>query len=534
MISFIIPNRGGKNIKFVSDRLRELYKDCEIIVVTQDDEAPFARGQLFNIGYRYATNEYMCFIDNDMFFPKYIDLEGLYKKKKCMALQPFETIIQVEITGENTYTKKSSAKKIPMAKGGATFISKENFRKANGMSNLYIGWGREDNEFDKRVKGIADIKENICHIEHPRRLQLNRKNSLLNMEYYDTTDKRDASKDGYNDTLYDLVSNTVNDGIRYVNVKNVRVSEGFPYKELFDKHFSKKSMKNLDFHDMLLKEIGKHVASKYVLIGVPKHMNLGDTLIWEAEVQILDKTKAKRLYTYFFGTENINIDDNTIIVWSGGGYFSDIWPNTIEYIKKMLLKYKNNKHVFLPNSVFFSKEETVKEINAAIRQCKKSIVVFSREQQSMQEAKKLNGITSILLPDVVLGWNIDKYMEEHRLSNSNGENTLYISRNDREKIGNQNIKADKVSDWPTMSSRPSYIKDCNAHDWSFDIRKRLVNDAINFIVPYKKVYSDRMHGAILSWLLGKETILIDNSYHKSSSLYNTWLKDEETIKMLQK
>jgi hypothetical protein len=238
MISFIIPNRGGKNIKFVCDRLKELYKDCEIVVVTQDDNAPFARGQLFNIGYKYATNNYMCFIDNDMFFPKYIDLEKVYENKKCMALQPFETIIQVEITGKNSYRIKSSAKKIDTAKGGATFISKENFQKANGMSNLYIGWGREDNEFDKRTNGIADIKESICHIEHPIRKNVNPKNTELNRVYYRTRDTRNYMNDGYRNTMYDVLSNTVVDGVRYVNVKGIRVNRSFRYKKLFENHFS--------------------------------------------------------------------------------------------------------------------------------------------------------------------------------------------------------------------------------------------------------------------------------------------------------
>jgi pyruvyl transferase EpsO len=282
---------------------------------------------------------------------------------------------------------------------------------------------------------------------------------------------------------------------------------------------------------MISKELANHITSKYILIGLPRHMNLGDTLIWEAEVQILNSLKAPRLYSYFFGTENLKIDNNTIIVWSGGGYFSDVWPNSLKYIRKMLSKYSNNKHVFLPNSVFFGSEESVIETNAAIKQCKKEVVIFSRERQSIQEAKKLNGITSILLPDVVLGWDIEKYMSEHKLQNTTCEKTLYISRNDREKIAAQEVKADKVSDWPTMVSKPKYLKDCDAHFWSLDIRWRLVNEAINFIAPYKTVYSDRMHGAILAWLLKKETVLIDNSYHKSKSLYNTWLKNEPLITM---
>ena len=530
MISFIIPNRGGKNIKFICDKLKELYKDCEIVVVTQEDNNPFARGQLFNIGYKHTVGEYMCFIDNDIFFQKYVDLISMYKNGKCIAMQPFDTIAQVTLAGNGRYTITSQNRLGPSSKGGITFISRQNFEKINGMSNLYLGWGYEDNEFDCRSGDIARMKGVVCHITHPTRNNDNQKNTSLNKSYFSDRSKRDYKGDGYLDTVYDIVSDEKDGTVRNLVIKNIRVDETFKYKNLYDRHFNWHNT-NLVYHDIIAKELATHITGKYILIGLPQHMNLGDTLIWEAEVQILNSLNSRRLYSYFFGTETFKIDNDTTIVWSGGGYFSDIWPNSLKYIRRILSKYHNNKHVFLPNSVFFGSEESVMDTNAVIKQCKKEVVVFSREEQSMQEAKKLTGITSILLPDVMLGWDIEKYMSEHGLSVCDGEKTLYISRNDREKIATNDVKADNTSDWPTMVSKPSYLKDCDAHFWSIDVRWKLVNEAINFINPYKKVYSDRMHGAILAWLLKKETVLIDNSYHKSKALYNTWLKNESLITM---
>ncbi|WP_302323746.1 polysaccharide pyruvyl transferase family protein [Bacteroides congonensis] len=42
---------------------------------------------------------------------------------------------------------------------------------------------------------------------------------------------------------------------------------------------------------------------------------------------------------------------------------------------------------------------------------------------------------------------------------------------------------------------------------------------------YDKVYTTRLHVAILSILLGKTFVFFDNSYGKNKFFYETWLKD---------
>ena len=242
-------------------------------------------------------------------------------------------------------------------------------------------------------------------------------------------------------------------------------------------------MNNLDFNKILSKELNNTIDNKYILLGVPKHMNLGDTLIWEAETQILDLLNKERLSTYFFNTNanDIIVDKDTIIVWNGGGYFN----------------------------------------------------VYSRELQSYKQAFKLENIKNILIPDVVLGWDINKYLNKCNIKTTEGNNILYISRNDREKEKFYDIQYDYQSDWPTLISKPNYLKYSNIADWEIYIKPLLVEDALKFVLPYKTIISDRMHGAILSWLLGKTTILIDNSYHKSKSLYDTWLIEDNNITLYE-
>ena len=53
---------------------------------------------------------------------------------------------------------------------------------------------------------------------------------------------------------------------------------------------------NMEKISSLLKEI---LDENFILIGLPKHMNLGDTLIWEAEMDIfrhINKTPKKMFF----------------------------------------------------------------------------------------------------------------------------------------------------------------------------------------------------------------------------------------------
>jgi exopolysaccharide biosynthesis predicted pyruvyltransferase EpsI len=42
---------------------------------------------------------------------------------------------------------------------------------------------------------------------------------------------------------------------------------------------------------------------------------------------------------------------------------------------------------------------------------------------------------------------------------------------------------------------------------------------------YKRIITDRLHFAISGLILGRETTILPNSYHKNRSMYETWLRD---------
>jgi pyruvyl transferase EpsO len=72
--------------------------------------------------------------------------------------------------------------------------------------------------------------------------------------------------------------------------------------------------------------------------------------------------------------------------------------------------------------------------------------------------------------------------------------------------------------------------------WDFYAQKvffnLMIKEGVRFISPYQRVQSIRLHGCILSILLDKETILVDNSYGKNIHFYKAWLTELESLTVL--
>lgn len=53
--------------------------------------------------------------------------------------------------------------------------------------------------------------------------------------------------------------------------------------------------------------------------------------------------------------------------------------------------------------------------------------------------------------------------------------------------------------------------------------------AVNFLSRGKIIISDRLHAHILSILLGKPSVMLDNTYKKISSYHNTWTPSVDNV-----
>lgn len=116
----------------------------ELIIVNQDNAKLFNRGMLLNIGFKYAEElgcDYVVFHDVDLipkiadyYYPEYpVHLAGCIKDKETRETK--ETFDQYF--------------------GGVTMFNMDDFRKINGYSNKYWGWGFEDDDLLLRCENAG-------------------------------------------------------------------------------------------------------------------------------------------------------------------------------------------------------------------------------------------------------------------------------------------------------------------------------------------------------------------------------------------
>ena len=288
------------------------------------------------------------------------------------------------------------------------------------------------------------------------------------------------------------------------------------------------------------------IDDDYVLLDVPYYTNIGDTLIWEGTKQFLNNIPHKCLYTASVETYKYRpLPQNTIILMQGGGNFGDLWRRHQDLRLEVVKAYPNNRIIILPQTVYY-KDNFVFDADAKIFNSHKNLHICARDTGSLKFLQQALTCNLLLVPDMAFCIS-SKLLKKY--SKKEGERTLFLKRNDPEfceydfnSYITENRSMLDICDWPTMEQQfksKAYLDKLLWHkeqigripdiyaDWVF--RPHQVKKGVEFVSQYKKVYTTRLHVAIISLLLNKEIVFFDNSYGKNSSFYDTWLSGVDNI-----
>ncbi|WP_413533359.1 polysaccharide pyruvyl transferase family protein [Empedobacter brevis] len=305
---------------------------------------------------------------------------------------------------------------------------------------------------------------------------------------------------------------------------------------------------------IIYKEISPLIDNDFVLVDIPNHRNIGDSLIWSGELEFFKSLDFKCLKQFNRNTfrNNAVTSEKINILIHGGGNFGDIYESSQSFKRKIIEDFPNNKIIILPQTVHYnSKSNLIKDME--LMKSHSNLHICVRDKFSYEILENYLGKLKLrLTPDMAFYLNFDKLIQKVK-----SENVLLLSRTDAE-AQNKNYNAIievenySVSDWPTyktknkklnilnnyieaLDGKVSYIfKDfpiINSfiHDsYGFKNRNGMNNHiqkGIEFLSPYSTIYTTRLHGLILSILLDKKVCILDNSYGKNKSFYDCWLKD---------
>ena len=280
---------------------------------------------------------------------------------------------------------------------------------------------------------------------------------------------------------------------------------------------------------------------RVALLDFPNHNNVGDNAIWLGEKVALKNIGVKVVYQcdlFSFSETALrkNLGKNGVILLHGGGNLGTVWPHHQEFRERIIQSFPKFKIIQLPQSASFENDESLAQFKS-VAEKHKDVHILVRDRNSY-ELLRAQGLQVEMCPDMALAIgpvasDIDPVVD-----------LVWLSRTDRESVGTGvgDIKATvEKLDWlfgdpsrPYLNytmrysvpirvlTQKAFKKSKFLRDYAwrlnssfFDLlARRRFERGVRILGRGKVVITDRLHGHILSTLLGKHQVLLDNSYKK--------------------
>ncbi|MFC3121273.1 polysaccharide pyruvyl transferase family protein [Agaribacter flavus] len=279
-------------------------------------------------------------------------------------------------------------------------------------------------------------------------------------------------------------------------------------------------------------------------IDIPLHFNVGDQLIYAGTEAFFKENNINVVYRAFDVNVNFKaLEKCEIIVFHGGGNFGDIYPAHQRLRERVITAFPNKRIIGLPQTLHFSSEVELQK-SKDIFSSHSDFHMFVRDKKSFDIAQGFTPNCK-LMPDMAHSLHPLIDITEVESTEVRSPRILNLRRVDVEKVTFQ-VPINKPSfDWCNLLTPWDKIH----YKWILKLQPykrlsdRLINSwkvhsdslvfrSINHFNSFNVVYTDRLHGFILSFLLGKNIKLMDNSYGKNMGYFNQWIKENKLIDVL--
>jgi|AGTN01.1.fsa_nt_gi Exopolysaccharide biosynthesis protein len=324
---------------------------------------------------------------------------------------------------------------------------------------------------------------------------------------------------------------------------------------------------------------------KCALLDYPQYQNAGDHFIWIACAYYLRSIRDSSV-TYAASFHNFSnqqmeksLGDGPIF-FSGGGNLGDLWPEHQLFRERVIDANHHRPIVIFPQTIHFQDEHNLERASRSFNN-HPSLTIFARDAESHRIAQTaFSHCQTILAPDMVYAL---AELERPQIANPESTNyrkprhkTLFLCRDDQEtspgfeelpgglgpytkdgwfNLQERHFDSSKFASNPTSPanipgaaflyrevwqrrlhdpalwhSRTAWRRNSQAANL-FSIRNArsswaVLHDAIGQLSDYSFVITNRLHGHVLSNLLGIPNILLPNSYGKNLWFWSTWNQND--------
>lgn len=291
-------------------------------------------------------------------------------------------------------------------------------------------------------------------------------------------------------------------------------------------------------HDRLLGALSRHLArgQPYALLDFPDHSNVGDSAIWLGEVRLLAEISGRP--PSFAAASDADLDalrrelpDGPIFL-HGGGNFGDIYPRHQQFRERVLRAFPDRPVIQLPQSIKYRDPAGIDATAEAIA-AHRAFTLAVRDHASLALALKHFDCEVVLLPDAAFG------LGALARSGPPRHERLLLLRQDVERVARDlsdlgGTVADWLGDPPGFDEaalRAARTQAALSLTWSRPRRRALhltaraearVARGLALLSSGRTVVTDRLHGHILSTLLGIPHVALDNDYGKIHGYIAAW------------
>ena len=292
-------------------------------------------------------------------------------------------------------------------------------------------------------------------------------------------------------------------------------------------------------------------GSKVALINFPNHGNPGDPALWLGSRALLRSLGLRIGYSAAWW----NFDERALrsalpkgpVLLNGGGNFGDLYAGQQGTRERVLATMTDRLVVQLPQSIYFRDPANADRV-ARLITAHGHVELMVRERASLHRAAAL-GLSASLSPDHALG------LGPLRSRVKAGNDVLWLVRTagDPEYGGHADPPddaritrvewmtgiADAENSWHGRAALALAVNRRLRESWARGGRgsRGLWPDAaatfptlarawawrgVDILSSARVVVTDRLHGHLLSVLLGKPHVVLDNSYGKVSATLDTW------------
>ena len=289
-------------------------------------------------------------------------------------------------------------------------------------------------------------------------------------------------------------------------------------------------------------------ADGAIILDFPNHNNFGDALLSQGLLTVLGDlglpVRVIRERDRDLKVQLERTSPHAVVIFNGGGNFGDLYPHLHQRRLDVVALLGARRCVLAPQTMCFA----TRSPEATRRQLEQhpSLTLLWRDQVSAEAARDwFPSHASYLVPDLAFGLA----SRLHGARRGSHDGPLVLARGDQESSGLSGCREDLAGfpfhdwehsrlSWWESRRLARFIAFAELHPLTLEAAERSAcrriarlqtRRAIRQVVDRQVVLTDRLHGWILSCILGVPVVAVDTPHHKIRDLTTTWFGELPTV-----